>query len=207
MSLRSTLSLLAASALSLTLVAGAPQEVLGADRHSAQRSAAGPVYVALTGGATTLSLDPATAQVLTDNGISVAPVSAARATASGIAFPVQGGLLNTRTLAGRVTHSGGLTFSAGGKDLTIRDFTINTRSKTLSAWVDQVGKRLTILDLKLGKIRVTLTRHHLTISKVTAVLDQGAADALNAYYATSLFSGGLKIGTAVVSARSKVLRG
>jgi hypothetical protein len=207
MRLRSKLALLAASVLSLSLATGAPEAALASSHPAAHHRAPAPTYVVLTGGATTLALDPGTAQVLTDNNIAVAPVGAARVTSGGIAFPVQGGLLNARTLAGKVTHSGGLTFSAGGKDLTIRDFTVNTRTKTLSAWVDQVGTRITVLDLKLGKIKVTVTKRHVTIANVKAVLDQGAADALNAYYGVSLFSGGLKIGTATISASSKVLHG
>lgn len=203
MSIRSTLALVAASALTVTLSTGAPS---GAATATVTHRSAAPSYVVLKGGATTLTLDPGTAKVLSDNHISVSPVSEARVTASGIAFPVQGGLLNAKTLAGKITHSGGLMFSAGGKDLTIRDFTINTRAKTLSAWVDQVGKRLTVLDLKLGKIKVRVTGRHTTISNVKAVLDQGAADALNGYYGTTLFSGGLKIGTAKVSASSALLR-
>jgi len=213
MPLRSTLALAAASALTASLAIGAPAAI-ASSHHTTHRTAHHAVhhrhhattYVALTGGATTLALDPGTAQVLTDNGVSVAPVSEAKVTARGIAFPIQGGLVRAKTLAGQITHSGGLRFSAGGKDLTIRDFTINTRKKTLTAFVDEVGARITVLDLKLGGVKVKATRHHVTISNVKAVLDQGAADALNAYYSTTLFSGGLKVGTATVRADSLVLR-
>jgi hypothetical protein len=126
---------------------------------------------------------------------------------NGIAFPIQGGLLNAKTLAGKITHSGGLTFSAGGQDLTIRDFTINTAKKTLTAFVDEAGVRLTVLDLKLGKATVKVTRTRTVVSNVKAVLDPAAADALNAYYSTTLFQGGLKIGTATVKGSSKLVKG
>ncbi|HEX3223345.1 MAG TPA: HtaA domain-containing protein [Nocardioides sp.] len=207
MSFRSKLALAAGAALSATLALTSSGGAAASGTHQTGSARAGATYVALTGGATTLALDPGTAQVLTDNGVSVAPASEARVNKNGIAFPIQGGLLNAKTLAGRVTHSGGLTFSAGGKDLTIRDFTINTAKKTLTAFVDEAGVRLTVLDLRLGKAKVELTRKHLTISNVKAVLDPAAADALNAYYSTTLFQGGLKIGTATVKASSKVLKG
>jgi hypothetical protein len=167
----------------------------------------GATYVALTGGATTLRLDPGTAQALTDNGISVAPASEARVKNGGIAFPVQGGLLNAKTLAGKVTHSGGLTFSAGGKDLTLRDFTINTRKQQLVAYVDEAGARVPVLNLALGKAKVVAGKKHLTVSNVKAKLTAAAAGALNTYYSTTLFQGGLKIGTATLRASAKILRG
>lgn len=164
-------------------------------------------YVAFEGGKTTLALNKKTAQVLTDNGVSVTPVSEAKVTQGGIAFPIQGGMVKAKTLAGKITHSGGLNFSAGGKDLTIRDFTVNTKKGTLTAWVEQVGKRLTILDLSLAKAKVHLTKKQVTVKNVRATLDKGAAAALNAYYGVSLFKGGLKIGVATVAGKIKVLAG
>jgi hypothetical protein len=206
MSIRSTLALSASAAL----VAAASLTASGnatASGHAPTSARAGATYVVLKGGATSLRLDPGTAKVLTDNGISVTPASEARVTSTGIAFPIQGGLLKTKTLAGKVTHSGGLTFSAGGKDLTIRDFTINTAKKTLSAYVDEAKARIPVLDLNLAKAKVTLTKKHLTVSNVKARLTSGAASALNSYYSTNLFKGGLKIGTATVRGSSKILRG
>jgi hypothetical protein len=206
MSVRSKLALTASAALvaAATLTASGNATASGPAPTSAR---AGATYVVLKGGATTLRLNPGTAKVLTDNGISVAPASEARVRSTGIAFPIQGGLLNSKTLAGKVKHSGGLTFSAGGKDLTIRDFTINTAKKTLSAYVDEAGARIPVLNLNLAKAKVKVTKKHLTVSNVKAKLTSGAASALNSYYSTSLFKGGLKIGTATMSASSKTLRG
>lgn len=207
MHLRSKLALTASAALTaaLALTASGNATASGHTVNTSDRAAA--TYVVLKGGATTLRLDPGTAKVLTDNGISVAPASEARVKSTGIAFPIQGGLLNAKTLAGKVTHSGGLTFSAGGKDLTIRDFKINTAKKTLSAYVDQAGARIPVLNLNLAKAKVKVTKKHLTVSNVKAKLTSGAAGALNSYYSTNLFKGGLKIGTATISASSKILRG
>ena len=206
MSVRSKLALTASAALvaAATLTASGNATASGPAPTSAR---AGATYVVLKGGATTLRLNPGTAKVLTDNGISVAPASEARVRSTGIAFPIQGGLLNSKTLAGKVKHSGGLTFSAGGKDLTIRDFTINTAKKTLIAYVDEAGARIPVLNLNLAKAKVKVTKKHLTVSNVKAKLTSGAASALNSYYSTSLFKGGLKIGTATMSASSKILRG
>ena len=206
MSVRTKLAFTASAAALAAVALTSSVSAVASGTHASARAGA-TTYVVLKGGATTLALNAGTAKVLSDNGVSVAPASEARVTKSGIAFPIQGGLLNAKTLAGKVTHSGGLTFTAGGKDLTIRDFTINTKKKILTAWVDQARARLTVLDLKLGKARVHAGKRHLTVSNVKAVLDPGAASALNTYYSTNLFKGGLKIGTATISASSKLVRG
>jgi hypothetical protein len=175
------------------------QHVATAKRHV--------TYVALTGGRTRLTLDAGTAAALTSNHVTVAPVSEARAGKAGITFPIQGGLLNAATLAGSINHSGGLVFKAGGKSLTIRDFKVSARTRTLTAWVDQVGARIPVLRLNLSKATVRSTKSRLRIGQVRTTLRKGAAQALNDYFSTSLFSGGLPIGTVRVSASIKVLKG
>jgi hypothetical protein len=64
-----------------------------------------------------------------------------------------------------------------------------------------------VLNLNLGKAKVEVSKKHLTVRNVRAKLTSVAAGALNSYFSTSLFQGGLKIGTATLSASIKVLRG
>jgi hypothetical protein len=208
MSLRSKLALTASAAMAAAVALTTSGSATAAgDVHASQSNSTSSTYVVPTGGATTLRLDPRTAQVLTDNGVSVTPASEARVRDGGIAFPVSGGLVNATTLGGKITHRGGLTFSAGGKDLTIRDFTINTSRKTLSAYVDEAGARIPVLDLDLSHAKVSATKHWLRVANVKAGLTSTAAGALDSYFGTSLFQGGLRIGTATVRARSMVLHG
>lgn len=201
----------AATAVVVTVpIAGATAAQAGGTHHasSAHHATAdkrGATYIVLTGGRTTLALDKKTAAALTSNGVTVAPVSEAKAGKAGISFPIQGGLINAKTLGGNITHSGGLVFTAGGKSLTIRDFTVSTTKKTLTAWVDEVGARIPVLNLKLGKAKVKATAKHLTVSNIHVTLQKGAAQALNGYFATSLFKGGLPVGKVTVSAAAKVL--
>lgn len=210
MSVRRTALAAATTALGVALsVAGTSAAQAGSTHHSAAAhhttARAGATYLALTGGKTTLALNPGTASALTGAGVTVAPAAEAKAGSAGISFPIQGGLINAKTHGGRITHSGGLTFTAGGKSLTIRDFTVNTSKKVLSAWVDELGARVAVLDVNLSKAKVTATSKRLTITNVRTTLKQGVADALNGYFSTSLFTGGLKIGTVTVSAPIKVL--
>lgn len=154
----------------------------------------------LTGGATTLTLDPATAQVLTDNGIAVAPVRPASASDTGIAFPISGGELDAATLAGQISHRGGLSFTAGGRTLRVTQFVIDTEESVLTARLFRFGPRIPLLDLDLSGITVAPGDGSVVVSGVGATLTPVAARALNLYFSTHLFTGGLPVGTATVDA-------
>lgn len=200
-------ALTAAAVVAVPSVATAASAAPAAASHSASTQARhGQLRLVLTGGVTMLKLDPATAGVLTQNGIAVAPVSSAKVGESGIAFPIQGGIIDPATLGGSFTHAGGLKFTAGGKSLTIRDFTVNTVNGTLTAWVDEVGARIPVLDLNLSKVSVALGRTSVNLRGVTATLNGTAASALNDYFGTTLFAKGLSIGSVRVSAKFTPLR-
>lgn len=192
------------------LVLGVPALAASASSHgtapAASRTvAAAPVaraaagHVVIVGGQTMLALNPATAGVLTKNGVHVSLAAEARATRSGISFPISGGVVSTK-LVGTIKHTGGLTFRAGGRQLTVRDFTINTRTARLTAYVDQAKVRIPLLDLSLAKAKVTTSGHVVTVANVAATLDATAAKALDSYFHTTLFTGGIPIGTARVQA-------
>lgn len=199
MSTRSRTVAAAAALSAVGLTAGALAPAVAAPAAHAQ-----PRLVA-SGGVTMLALAPGTAKALTTNKITVSPASEARVVESGIAFPIQGGVLNPANLGGGLTHDGGLTFAAGGKTLTIRDFTVSTTTGRLSAYVDQVGARINVLDLSLAKAKVSATSTKLGVSGVVATLDATAAKALDGYFGTTLFTAGLPIGTVRVSARIGVV--
>jgi hypothetical protein len=168
---------------------------LAASLALAPAAAAQSQVAGVGGGQTLLRLDAGTARALSNAGVRVSLVSPARASRSGIAFPVTGGEADPRTLAGAVEHSGGLRFRAGRRSVTLRDFryTVGRRS-SLSA--DVGGTRLTILSLGLGNARVRDAGAVETqVSNVTARLTAGAARALNRAFRTSLFAGGLRLGT------------
>lgn len=205
MLIRRSIVAAAAVATAVGLVAG--PVAASAAPHPAAKAAAvkHDARLVFTGGVTMLKLNAGTAAVLTANSIAVAPASEARVGASGIAFPIQGGLLNPYTLAGTITHSGGLTFTAGGKSLTIRDFTVDVGAHRLYGYVDEVGARITVLDLNLSKAKLAPAASTLGVSNVVATLDPKAAGALNGYFGTKLFSGGLAIGTVRISAKVRPL--
>jgi hypothetical protein len=88
-----------------------------------------------------------------------------------------------------------------GKALTVKNFTIDTVNAQLTAWIPALGVRAPILDLDLSGISVTQGTIYTKVGPVPATLTDVAAGALNDKLGTTLFSGGLLIGTANVSAR------
>ena len=161
-----------------------------------------PVALAAKRTRTTLVLNPATAKVLTTNKVTVAPVGPATAGAAGIAFPVTGGSVVTTTLAGTIDHSGGLKFSAGGKEVVATDFKVNTETKQLVATIG--GAQVPLLDLNLtGLKKASGPNGAIVASNIATTLTAEAAKALNDTFGVTLFKAGLPIGTVSVTVAAK----
>ena len=161
---------------------------------------AAPAQVAFSGGATSLALDPGTGQALTALGVAAAPAAPATANPDGsLAFPITGGKVDAKTLAGSITHSGGLTLTKGSTAVTVTDFTIATApAPALTALLG--GTRFDLATLDLGAAKTTISGRSVTVGPVVAKLTKGAADALNPAFGTTAFTEGLVIGTATVAA-------
>jgi hypothetical protein len=158
-----------------------------------------PGQLAFTGGATSLALDPATAQALTSLGIAAGPAAPATANPDGsLAFPITDGKVDVKTLAGSVTHSGGLTLTKGSTSVTVSDFTIETApAPKLTALLG--ATRFDLVTLDLSAVKTTVSARTVTVGPVTARLTKAAADGLNQAFATTAFTEGLTIGTATVA--------
>lgn len=153
-------------------------------------------------GATTVKLDASTAEALTSLGVSVAPISPSTAGSKGVKFPITGGTLNSKTLAGDIKHSGGLRFSKGSTVVDLKKFTIKIDKKP--DLVASVGSsRVSILSLDLSKLKNSSSGKKIKLSGVKASLTSDAAAALNQAFGTTAFTKGLALGTASVSATVK----
>jgi hypothetical protein len=153
-------------------------------------------------GATTLALDPATAQALTDLGVVVTPLRPAATRSGGIAFPITTQGLNATTYAGKIAHSGGLKLAAGDTVVRLRNFVIRVDdTPDLTARVVG-GPRISLLDLDLGNASIDRDGRRLRVSNVGATLSDEGAAALNGAFGTS-FEEGLPIGTATVATKLK----
>lgn len=160
---------------------------------------------AIGGGSTTVTLNSGTAQILQQNNVSVTPVGPATASNSGgnvaVSFPVTGGeafVFPTNDLPfvrGDVMHSGGLTFSSGGKSLTATDFIVNPGTSLLTA--DVGGKEVPLFELDGHAVKVgSDSAGNPTLDGTIVRLSPQAADALNSTFGVSLFKEGIPVGTA-----------
>lgn len=163
-----------------------------------------PAKVALAAaGSTDLTLDPGTAQALTDLGVTAAPIDPASALPSGaLSFPITGGSADTASFAGQVRHSGGISLTAGSTTVELKDFTINVDSDPdLTAMVGD--QRVSILTLDLSSLEASVKGRKITLANVQAKLTKAAADALNAAFGVTAFTEGLTLGTARVNALAR----
>ena len=163
---------------------------LAATAAAAAPAAAAPVGVG--GGVTNLHLDRATAAALGDLGLSVAPVGPATASGTRVSFPVTGGSIDPATAAGRVAHSGGLAFSAGGTTVRVTDFVVRTDRKqpVLTAAVGSARVPLLALDLRDAKVlRRGPGGVGTWVVRVQTSLTATAAGALNGAFGSHLAAG------------------
>jgi hypothetical protein len=161
--------------------------------------AAAATTLALNGEETVLALDSKTAKVLEQNDVSVAPIDPASAGNAGISFPITGGEVDSESLAGTIDHSGGLTFSAGGTDVELTDFVIDTAVGTLTASLPD-GTELVTLDVDLTGLERTDESGAIVLTGIVTTLSEDAAAALNDAFSVKLFEGGLAIGDVTVTA-------
>ena len=157
--------------------------------------------VHLDGGSTTLAVDRGTLGVLVENKVAVTPIRGASAKGRSFTFPITGGRVDAKTVAGTIEHSGGLQFAAGGKKLRVQDFVIDTRKGVLTARVSGTKTRVPLLKLNLSDADIDRSSGKVVVGNVRATLTAEAAAALNKTFGVSLFKRGLKIGVAKVSAR------
>ena len=194
------LALVAALALALVAVACGDDDDDGGGGTDAavEETEAASQQLRLNGETTVLVLDEQTAMVLTDNGVKVAPVDPAAPDGDGIGFPITGGMVDSESLAGMIEHSGGLRFSAGGTNLEVTDFVVDTEAGTLTATAG--GADVPLLSLDLSGLERTEEGGAIVASGIEASLTPEAAKALNDTFKVELFEEGLVIGDVTVRA-------
>ncbi|HWC10569.1 MAG TPA: hypothetical protein VG455_05030 [Acidimicrobiales bacterium] len=201
-------------ALAMAACGSSDEEGSGSGSTRAATNTGGPQaeFLTLKGTSTSVDLDPGTAKVLADNHVTVTPVAPASVSQSGgtttVSFPITQGFVSVYPttqpsyIRGTFSHSGGLTFAAGGKSLQVTDFIVNPGTSTLSATVGGPGGSVAqILDLDGSNVQVTQdaqgnTRLDGTVAKLSAT----GADALNKTFGVSLFEAGIPLGVVHVVA-------
>ncbi len=123
-------------------------------------------------------------------------------------FPVVAGALDLNNAKGEILHSGGLTLANSAKRVRLQSYIIDTTgvSPVITGIVTVNGVilgRIPLFNLQLPsglKLPLKPSGDVLTLKGVGVTLNAGAAKALNMVFNVSAFQGGLKIGTANVSA-------
>ncbi len=169
------------------------------------------------GGNTSVLLDKGFTSALQTLGVAVAPEQSARVKgrAGRVAvFPIPAGALDLESLAGEVSHSGGLSLQAGGTTVSLLTFTIDTTSlafdndapdqPVLTGLVvvngDVLG-RLPLFDLALNQLPKVTQAGRVVIRDVDVTLTAGAAEALNGVFGINDLVEGLIVGKAAVRTR------
>jgi hypothetical protein len=168
--------------------------------------------VSLDGSRTTLTTDPGTTSALFGAGIIPFPIAPSTITptsdAARYTFPVTGGKVDAKTLAGVIRHSGGLLLAqrdgVGWKALSLSTFTIHVTGAPYLSAVVNGGQRAAIADLDLGDAQIRKYMRHgrafVSIKNVGVTLNATAMGAVNTTFGTALPES-VELGTANVLAR------
>jgi len=156
-----------------------------------------PARATVIGKSTDVVVNPAISAALKQAGITVAAIPPATAKTT-LLFPVSGGQIAVKTLAGTVNHAGGLTYRHSGKSVTLTNFVINTITKRLTATVG--GQSKPIFDLNLSPARrISGPRSKVVASTIKLTITSQAASALNSNLGVSTFRTGMNFGIATLT--------
>jgi hypothetical protein len=155
----------------------------GGLRLGTVRSEAKFSEVIFRGGTTELALDGGTLTALGALGVSpgiIAPATLAGTTAS---FPITGGKVNARTLAGSITHSGGISLTAGATRVELTNFDIQVPKLLLQV---NGGSPAPAVDLDASDAQVRVAGRNVTARNVVVKLNAAGASALSGAFGTTV---------------------
>jgi hypothetical protein len=156
-------------------------------------------------GVTKVDLAESFVSALSSLHVAPAPLGASELKGTTIDFPILVGQFDSSDNKSEIIHSGGLSLTAGGTVVDLRDFIIDTTGTKpiITGLVVLDGKvvgRLTLFDLSLKDAALDNYDCVLILKNVDVTLDSGAAATLNSVFKISALAGGLNIGTANVFA-------
>jgi len=164
-----------------------------------------PKQLIIESGTTALTLDAATAKLLTGAGIAPGVIAPGTSTTAGVLdFPITRSVISTTLGSGTIGHTGGISLTKGATKLTLTDFDIKlAAANTLAASVNGAAPKVEIVDLDLSGAQIKASgRTGLVVSGVKANLNKTASDALTATFGTPSTTGAT-LGTVVVTAQAR----
>lgn len=171
--------------------------------HATAQSAA-TIY----SGATDVTLSSALTGALSSLGVKVGYDHPAMLSGTTATFPLVTGVIDLKTSAGTLLHSGALTFDADSTKVRLQAFVISTASKppVLSGEVvvnNAVWGRYNLFDLTLPAgttLPLRPSGNTLWIKGAKLTLNPSTSAMLNKVYGVSQFTPGFDVGTATVTA-------
>jgi len=155
--------------------------------------------ITIEGGDTRLAVDAGAGAALASLGVRLDLIGPAFGARDGsLAFPIVRGVLRA-DLAGQIEHSGGIRLTAGGTELELTRFVIDTVRGVLTAEADGIRIDLLALDVPAGEVS-PVGMDDLRIANVPGTLTATAARELNAAFGVTAFTEGLRLGVATVRA-------
>jgi hypothetical protein len=139
--------------------------------------------IVFAGGQTDLALDGGTLQALTGLGVApgiIAPATLAGTTAS---FPITGGKVNATTLAGSITHSGGISLTRGGVRVELTEPDIQLPKMLVKV---NGGNAAAALDLDASNAQVDVRGRNVTVGNVVVKLNQAGSSALSGAFGVTV---------------------
>jgi hypothetical protein len=166
----------------------------------------------VAGGVTSVKLSSTFTEALESLNVKAGTVAPTRIFDGTATFPITGGAIDLDTAAGNILHSGGLTLEAGGTEVRLESFNIDTTSTTAGAPVltglvvvnNKLAGRLPLFHIALPPgFSLPLQTEGgfiLQLKDVNLTLTSTAAAALNGVYKlpAGTIPANLSIGTASV---------
>ena len=213
-----------AAALALTAIAGLAacgnnDDTAAPAAESNAPAAKAPVAKidALSGQATSVTLDPAFVAGLTSLKLTPAPVGAAKIDAGVATFPITGGNVTYFTpgsvspyVQGKINHDGsGLSLTGGGIKVELTNFVVDPGGSVLTGKVTANGKvaaesaPLFFLDGRTLKPLQPGANDTAVLEGTTVSLTKEAADLLNKTYNVTALTPFFKVGVAKITVNTK----
>lgn len=147
------------------------------------RSQATYSQIVFAGGQTDLALDGGTLTALTGLGVTPGIVAPATLAGTTVSFPITGGKVDAKTLTGSITHSGGISLTAGATKVELTNFDIQLPKLLLQV---NGGTPAPAVDLDATNAKVAVSGRNVTVSGVVAKVNAAGASALSGAFKTTV---------------------
>ena len=164
------------------------------------QSGSGPVKV--SGGTTTLRLNPDVVKTLGKVGVAIKPVAPAKAVGNAIRIPISGGTLDLSdpsAVSGRIAHRGGVRFSVAGRSVDATGLVLRPGQGRVTA--DVAGQRIPFLGVDVQRPREAQSSGTIVLPAGATTVAGDSLQRLQDRVGVDVLPKSLSLGELTVSAR------